>query len=117
MTEKLSTISNRSLLRDIERRFVGDVTDYERTVLWHGAAWFFLVLFGYYILRPIRELQEVVGDIASGQLDRRLGWQSGDERGEIAGAINRLARTMRESIDTAQRQKLRLEAVLSSMVE
>ena len=68
-------------------------------------------------LRPIRELQEVVGDIASGQLDRRLGWQTGDERAEIAGAINRLARTMRESIDNARREKLRLEAVLSSMVE
>ncbi len=28
---------------------------YESTVLWHGAVWFFFVLFGYYVLRPIRE--------------------------------------------------------------
>lgn len=27
---------------------------YERSILLHGAIWFFLVLFGYYILRPIR---------------------------------------------------------------
>jgi len=74
-------------------------------------------LLSLFSLRPIRELQEVVGDIAAGKLDRRLGWEDRDERGEIAGAINRLARKMRESIDTAERQQLRLEAVLSSMVE
>ena len=31
------------------------MTDHERSVVRHGAAWFFLVLFGYYVLRPIRE--------------------------------------------------------------
>ena len=31
------------------------MTDHERAVVRHGAAWFFLVLFSYYILRPIRE--------------------------------------------------------------
>ena len=28
---------------------------YERTILWHGAIWFFLILCCYYIVRPIRE--------------------------------------------------------------
>ena len=28
---------------------------HERTVLWLGAAWFFFILFSYYVLRPIRE--------------------------------------------------------------
>ena len=31
------------------------MTDYERSILRHGAVWFFLVMFGYYVLRPIRE--------------------------------------------------------------
>jgi len=31
------------------------MTDYERSILRHGAVWFFLVLFSYYVLRPIRE--------------------------------------------------------------
>jgi two-component system phosphate regulon sensor histidine kinase PhoR len=68
-------------------------------------------------LRPIIELREVVSDIATGQLDRRLNWESRDERGEIAVSINRLARQMRESMDEALREKVQLEAVLSSMVE
>jgi len=28
---------------------------HEKTVLWLGAAWFFFILFSYYVLRPIRE--------------------------------------------------------------
>lgn len=43
------------MLQAVEQKLVGDLTQYERSVLRHGAAWFFLVLFGYYILRPIRE--------------------------------------------------------------
>lgn len=34
---------------------VGVLSAYETSVLWHGAIWFFFILFGYYILRPIRE--------------------------------------------------------------
>ena len=44
-----------SLLQSIEKRIVGEISDTERFVLIHGAIWFFLVLAGYYILRPIRE--------------------------------------------------------------
>jgi two-component system phosphate regulon sensor histidine kinase PhoR len=68
-------------------------------------------------LRPIRELREVVSDIAEGKLGRRLGWESKDERGEIAASINRLARQLRDSADEALREKLQLEAVLKGMVE
>lgn len=31
------------------------MTEYERLILRHGAVWFFLILFSYYIIRPIRE--------------------------------------------------------------
>ena len=49
------TESGRSWLKRLECYFVGDATAYEVAVLRHGACWFFLILFGYYILRPIRE--------------------------------------------------------------
>ena len=32
-----------------------NLTAYEKNVIIHGAIWFFLILFSYYILRPIRE--------------------------------------------------------------
>lgn len=32
-----------------------NLTTYEKSVIIHGAIWFFLILFSYYILRPIRE--------------------------------------------------------------
>ena len=44
-----------NIIRVLEQRLVGDLTNYERSVLRHGATWFFLILFSYYILRPIRE--------------------------------------------------------------
>ena len=42
-------------VRSIENRLVGETSAYERSILWHGATWFFLVLLSYYVLRPIRE--------------------------------------------------------------
>ncbi|MBW1882273.1 MAG: PAS domain-containing protein, partial [Deltaproteobacteria bacterium] len=68
-------------------------------------------------LRPIKQLLEVVTDIAAGKLESRLRWESRDERGEIADSINRLARQMRQRADDALREKVRLEAVLKGMVE
>jgi two-component system phosphate regulon sensor histidine kinase PhoR len=68
-------------------------------------------------LRPIRELREVVSDIASGQLDRRLRWDTRDERGDIAASINHMSRQMRNTMEDALRGKAQLEAVLASMVE
>ena len=43
------------MLASIEQRLVGDITQYERSILRHGAVWFFLLLLSYYILRPIRD--------------------------------------------------------------
>jgi len=74
-------------------------------------------LLSWLSLRPIRELQEVVHEIAAGRLERRLLWQAGDERTEIAHSINRMARQMGEQISEATREKERLEAVLASMAE
>jgi two-component system phosphate regulon sensor histidine kinase PhoR len=68
-------------------------------------------------LRPIEELREVVSDISQGRLERRLRWETRDERGEIAASINRMARQMRERESQATREKEQLEAVLASMVE
>jgi len=55
MTDNPYQPPRESFLQNLEERFVGTANDRERTVLWHGAFWFFLILFGYYILRPIRE--------------------------------------------------------------
>lgn len=68
-------------------------------------------------LRPIRELAEVVSDIASGQLGRQLHWEASDERGAIARSINRMAEQMQHQIGIAESDKAQLDSVLASMVE
>lgn len=63
-----SQSSDLSTAGRLEFRLVGTINPYERAILWHGAAWFFLVLMGYYILRPIRE------QISSTYGIRNLSW-------------------------------------------
>jgi two-component system phosphate regulon sensor histidine kinase PhoR len=68
-------------------------------------------------LRSLGELREVVDSIARGELDRRLRWRSGDEREEIAQAINRMADELRRRLREADGERGRLQAVLSGMFE
>ncbi|MDG2049507.1 MAG: ATP-binding protein [Myxococcota bacterium] len=68
-------------------------------------------------LRPIRELAEVVSDIAAGQLGRQLHWGARDERGAISRSINRMAQQMREQLAEAESERGQLDSVLSSMAE
>ena len=48
-------VPDRLMLRLLERTLVGKLDSFERAILWHGAAWFGVILLSYYILRPIRE--------------------------------------------------------------
>jgi len=76
------------------------------------------VVLARFTLRPIQELGATVADIAEGNLDRRLHWDGSlDERTEIATAINRMARQLRDRANQATRERDQLEAVLSAMTE
>ena len=68
-------------------------------------------------LKPIRELAEVVQDIADGRTERALTWENRDERGQIARSINRMAQHERNRLLQAEQEKGQLEAVLTSMAE
>ena len=68
-------------------------------------------------LRPVRELRQVVGSLAEGDLDQRLAWRSRDELGQIAEAVNRMAEELRRRLREVTAEKEQLQAVLSSMVE
>jgi two-component system phosphate regulon sensor histidine kinase PhoR len=68
-------------------------------------------------LRPLREIAEVVGSIANGQLDRRLPRGAPDEFGRIAGAVNQMAGQLQARLRELTEDKERLQAVLSGMVE
>ncbi|MEE3326493.1 MAG: ATP-binding protein [Myxococcota bacterium] len=94
-----------------------------RSELWTAAAIGLAVAIGLsYLLsslslKPIRELAEVVQDIADGRTERALTWENRDERGEIARSINRMAQHERNRLLQAEQEKGQLEAVLTSMAE
>jgi two-component system phosphate regulon sensor histidine kinase PhoR len=68
------------------------------------------------LLRPFRELQDSVSDIADARLERRLEPER-DELGEISLSINRTAEQLRSRLDGAIGEKTRLAAAMDSMVE
>jgi two-component system phosphate regulon sensor histidine kinase PhoR len=67
--------------------------------------------------RPVRELRDVVGSIAGGDLDQRLAWSSGDELGQIAEAINEMGDQLRRRLREVTAEKEQLQTVLAGMVE
>jgi len=68
-------------------------------------------------LRPLREIADVVGAIAAGELDRRLPRRADDEFGRIAAAVNEMAEQLRARLRELTEDKERLQAVLAGMVE
>jgi len=69
------------------------------------------------VLRPIREMRRMASAIAAGDLGYRLPLRFGDELGEIATALQRMAEQLRERAELATHEKDQLQAVLNGMIE
>ena len=75
----------------------------------------------FFVLRPMQELARDAQRIAQGNLEHRVGWNSKDSFGLIAGELNRIAVRLRELRDTeAGRRQMEFQlsdAVLQSIFE
>ncbi|MEE9607826.1 MAG: ATP-binding protein [Myxococcota bacterium] len=71
----------------------------------------------WFTTRPLRQMRRVAASIAGGELDHRMPRRSGDELGDISGAIDRMAEQLRQHVAEATGEKERLQAVLNAMVE
>ncbi len=69
------------------------------------------------IARPIEILQQGAERYARGELNHKLSISEDDELGELAAAMNKMASTLNERIETITRQRNEREAILASMVE
>ena len=66
-----------------------------------------LALLSYYVVRqamaPLREVERTAGEIAAGDLDRRVpAWPRTTEVGQLAHALNTMLGQLQESVETAQ---------------
>ena len=66
-----------------------------------------LALLSYYVVRqamaPLREVERTAGEIAAGDLDRRVpNWPRTTEVGQLAYALNTMIGQLQESVETAQ---------------
>ncbi|MEV2275619.1 HAMP domain-containing sensor histidine kinase [Nocardiopsis sp. NPDC049922] len=57
------------------------------------------------VLRPVRDLRDTAGRLASGDLDARTEPQGVDELAELAGAVNDMAASLQESMAAMERMQ------------
>ncbi len=75
------------------------------------------VLFSRKIVRPLEDLKHGAEKFAGGDFSRRLPVPDSAEIGELAETMNRMAGELDARIQTVERQRNELQAVLASMVE
>jgi len=68
------------------------------------------------ITRPLREITYAAENISKGQFDRQINIESRDEIGILAHSINEMASRLNETIMSLQDKNIRLEAIMSSVV-
>ncbi len=68
------------------------------------------------ITRPIREITDTAESIAKGQFDRHINIYGKDEVGILATSINDMASKLDEMIISLQDKNVKLEAIMSSVV-
>ena len=68
------------------------------------------------ITKPIKEIKNAAVDITHGKLNRSINIHSTDEIGELAKAIDFMAASIREKINSIKFKNTTMEAILSSVV-
>jgi len=65
--------------------------------------------------RPIRDLNEAVGQMTDGSYNQVLASSSRDEIGELTGSIESMARQLHEQVEILKAEESKLSAILSQM--
>jgi two-component system phosphate regulon sensor histidine kinase PhoR len=68
------------------------------------------------ITKPIKEIKNAAVDITQGKLDRSINIISRDEIGELAKAIDFMAASLRDKMNSIKDKNTKMEAILSSVV-
>ncbi len=69
------------------------------------------------LTKPLRSIAEAAVAVAHGKYDRRIPMEGQDEIGRLAATFNRMARELRDRIETISRDRTELLAMLSAMAE
>lgn len=69
------------------------------------------------VYRPMRQISQLAGDIASGNLSRRIHIKRDDEFGKLAVVMNDMAERLQEQIQNLGAERNRLDAILHCMGE
>lgn len=99
------------------------LTSIERVSVWGAAATAFtcsaiLALIMYKrLISPLGEMAEIAQEMARGNLDQEIRNFAQDEIGDLARAINYMARQLKSNIEDVISEKNRIQAILSSIAD
>ncbi|HQE67289.1 MAG TPA: histidine kinase dimerization/phospho-acceptor domain-containing protein, partial [Bacillota bacterium] len=68
------------------------------------------------ITKPVKEITYTASRISKGQFDRRINLKDRDEIGILADSINDMAAKLNETITSLQDKNIKLESIMSSMI-
>ena len=66
--------------------------------------------------KPIKEMTEITHAMSEGSFDKKIKLKDKDEIGILADSINHMASTLRETIDNLSDKNVKMESILSSVV-
>ena len=75
----------------------------------------FVAAFGYWLLRPVRELDKAAQNIAAGNYDQRVSVNSNDEIGSLAQQFNRMADEIEGRIQQLQLESVRQQRFIDNL--
>ena len=75
----------------------------------------FVAAFGFWLLRPVRELDKAAQNIAAGNYDQRVSVNSNDEIGSLAQQFNRMADEIEGRIQQLQLESVRQQRFIDNL--
>ncbi len=75
----------------------------------------FVAAFGYWLLRPVRELDKAAQNIAAGNYDQRVSVNSNDEIGSLAQQFSRMADEIEGRIQQLQLESVRQQRFIDNL--
>lgn len=69
------------------------------------------------ITRPVRQITEAAGGIASGKLDQQIPVRSKDEIGRLGRAFNEMSSSLKTTVELIENERSKLATILSSLTD
>ncbi len=105
-------------IEDLERSLVQTYVSIGFTFfIFFSVSLLFIIITSKRYTEPLKNIQNLVNNFTTGNLDQRISINKPNEVSALANALNLMAVQLKERMQTIVHQRMELEAILSGMVE